>query len=164
MTEELPNIEQAPEAPKKRGRPKGSRNKRGRKRNLESQIAGVLSTFNLAFMLAPPQYQGDALDMVEIGTLAKALNEAAKENATLYSWLDAALGGTGSAILTLVAVGAAIGARRVARHGMFGIGQEWDEHIGMYLNMQNGGDVPNVVDFTELFAQAQASDDAEATG
>lgn len=161
--------ETAPEPVKRRGRPPGSKNstttgttaKRGRPRkSLEEKIGGMLTMVNLVFAFAPAELQGDALDMMEISALAKALDAAAKENPTLYKYLDAALGGSGSAMLNLAVVGVAIGGRRMARHDMV-VGREWDERLGAFIAMSSGV-TPDATDFASMFSaradevQAQA--------
>lgn len=168
MTDETPAMvqpapmdlqETAPEPPKRRGRPPGSKNKttgrrRGRKKSLEDSIGGVLMLVNLGFAFAPEEFQGDALDMVEISALSKALDEAAKENATLYKYLDAVLGGSGSAMVNLAVVAACIAARRMARHDVL-VSPDWDERIGAFVGMTTG-DSPSPVDFANMFSGSPA--------
>ena len=143
----------APEPPKKRKERSDKGKRRGRRKNLEQQIGGTLTMLNLAFMFAPEEFRGDALDDVEISALAKALNDAAKENDQLYDWLNAALGGTGSALVSLAVVGVAIAGRRMARHNII-VAEEWDARLGAFIAM-NAGEMPeNTVDFSQLFEAA----------
>lgn len=147
---------QATATPKRRGRPPGSTNKtpskRGRPRkSMADRIGGVLSMANLLFAFAPPQYQQDALDMTEITAIAKSLDEAAKENAQLYKYLDTALGGTGSAMLNLAIVVACVTGRRFARHGIY-IGRDWDDRLGAFIAMSAGP--VDAVDFSAIIGSA----------
>lgn len=144
--------ESTPQIPKRRGRPPGSVNrgpsKRGRPRkSMADRIGGVLSMANLLFAFAPPEYQRDALDMMEIAAISKALDDAARENAQLYKYLDTVLGGTGSAMLNLAIVVACVTGRRFARHGIY-IGRDWDDRLGAFIAM-NVGDV-EAVDFASI--------------
>lgn len=120
--------------PKRRGRPPGSgTGKRGpRKRNLTNEIGGYLSLLNMAFAFMPDELRGDMLDETEIQALAKALNDYAQQNATVYKYLATVLVQGGS-LGTLAITVAIIGGRRLARHGV--IPHEMDERLGVFLNM-----------------------------
>lgn len=102
-------------APKRRGRPPGSKNRTASTRSLESQIAGTLMAINLALYVIPP-LQRDALDEYEIRALAKALDQQAKTSLRFRKMLEGALAATSGGQLLGVAV--IIGARRAARHGL----------------------------------------------
>jgi hypothetical protein len=128
---------------------------------MADRIGGVLTMVNLVFAFAPRQYQADALDMTEISALSKALDDAARENQTLYKYLDAALGGTGSAMLNLGIVAVCIGGRRLARHDMY-ISREWDARLGAFVAMQAGPIDKDAVDFGQLFSMVDSGDN-EAT-
>jgi len=118
-------------APKRRGRPPGSKNKSGAgrpRKTLEVQIGAMLTTVNMIVWAIPP-LQPDALDAAEIAALAKALDETARNNPKFRGYLEAALAvGSGGQLLGVVAM---IGARRASRHGM--LPPEMDGMIGSML-------------------------------
>lgn len=118
-------------APKRRGRPPGSKNKGGPgrpRKSLETQIGAMLTTANMIVWAIPP-LQPDALDAAEIAALAKALDETARNNPKFRSYLEAALAvGSGGQLIGVVAM---IGARRAARHGY--LPTEMDGMIGSML-------------------------------
>jgi hypothetical protein len=119
---------------RRRGRPPGSgTGKRGpRKRSLESEIGGYLSLLNMAFAFMPEPLQGDALDQAEIEALAKALNDYAQQNATVYKYLSSVLV-QGGALGNLVMVAILITGRRLARHGV--IPSEMDGRLAVMFEM-----------------------------
>jgi hypothetical protein len=112
--------------------------------------------FNLAFAFAPQEFSGDALDALEITALAKALDDAAKENETLYRYLDTILGGSGSAMLNLGIVGVCVVGRRMARHDII-VGREWDDRLGAFIAM-SAGDMPTNTDFARMFNPGGSTD------
>lgn len=100
----------------RRGRPPGSgTGRKPRKRNLTDEIGGYLTMLNLAFAFMPDPLRGDALDAMEISALAKALNDYAQQNATVYKYLSTVLVQGGS-LANLAMVAGLIAARRLARH------------------------------------------------
>lgn len=133
--ESLPPEAQSDTAPKRRGRPPKDPNapvvRRGprRSKSLETQIGGMLMTFNFAFMVVPPLRQ-DALDPAEIAVLAKAIDEQARQSPTFRKYLEGMLAVTSGG--QLVSVCAIIGARRLARHEI-GLPSEADAMLGQML-------------------------------
>lgn len=123
-------------APKRRGRPPGSRNdatpgtkRPGRKpRSLEPRIGAALVMANLPLMMFA---SGDALDDGEIAALASALDAQAQNNPAFRKYLmmalDASSGGQ------LITVGGVIIARRMARHS-FLLPKEADAQLGKLFN------------------------------
>lgn len=128
--ESPPDIGATKPTAKRRGRPPGSG--RGRKRSLESEIGGYLSLLNMAFAFAPDPFRGDMLDQMEIEALAKALNEYAQQNATVYKYLSTVLV-QGGALGNLAIVAIVILGRRLARHGI--IPGEMDERLTVMMQM-----------------------------
>lgn len=133
-----PNLQSIPgnaeqeKAPKRRGRPPGSKNKTSRA-SLKTEIGGTLTLFNMALAMTP--YRADALDSIEIEALADALNEQAKQSPTFYryiSWVVKTTSGSGS----LFGVVAIIGARRMARHGF--LPEQFDAQLGGLLALSTG--------------------------
>jgi len=119
-------------APRRRGRPPGSKNRTSTStRSLESQIAATLMAFNLGLMLIPP-LQRDALDEIEIHALAKALDQQARTSPRFRKMIEGALAVTSGGQLMGVCV--IIGARRAARHGM--LPAEADSMFGAMLAAQ----------------------------
>lgn len=124
----------APEtAPKRRGRPPGSRNSgapRGRPRkSLKDQIGATLITFNLALWAVPPT-RNDALDDKEIELLAEAIDNQAKISPTFRRYLEVALAATtGGQLISVVGI---IAARRFARHE-FLLPKEADDMLGKMI-------------------------------
>lgn len=122
--------EAAPEtAPKRRGRPPGSKNSgtstRSRK-SFKDEIGGTLVMFNLALMAMPPT-RSDALDPKEIELLADAIDNQAKISPTFRKYLTIALSATsGGQLISVVAI---IGARRLARHEII-LPKEADDMLG----------------------------------
>lgn len=137
--------ETAPEPPKRRrGRPPRDPNApprpRGRPRkskSLEDRIGGTLALINMAFAFAPESFRADALDDIEIASLAKAIDAAAQENPLMHKYLTAVLGGDGGAMANLIIVAAIIGGRRAIRHGIVA-DESWDERLGAFLMLQSG--------------------------
>lgn len=82
-------------------------------RNLEDEIGAALVTVNLPLMAFLP---ADALDEAEIVALAAAINDQAKRSVRFRKFVERALVVTSGG--QLVTVGAAIGLRRAARHGL----------------------------------------------
>lgn len=116
-------------APKRRGRPPGSKNSststRSRK-SLKDEIGGTLVMFNLALM-AIPATRSDALDPKEVELLADAIDNQAKISPTFRKYLTVALSATsGGQLISVVAV---IGARRLARHEIL-LPKEADNMLG----------------------------------
>lgn len=120
-------------APKRRGRPPGSRNSttstRSRSKSLKNEIGGTLTMFNLALLALPPT-RSDALDTKEIELLASALDEQAKANPTFRKYLTIALSVTsGGQLISVVGI---IAARRMARHE-FVLPKEADAMLGQMI-------------------------------
>jgi hypothetical protein len=143
--------------PKRRGRPKGSKNKLpgerrpGRPRkSLAEPIAEALTMLNLVPIAIqrdmPPatneaeqkayeafgiKGQGDALDEIEIKRLSVALDYQAQQSPrfrrVIEGFISASSGGQ------LVGIVIAIGARRAARHQLFGIPRVMDAKISQML-------------------------------
>lgn len=120
----------------RRGRPPGSgtgrRGRPARKRSLEAEIGGYLSLLNMAFAFMPEPLSGDALDDMEIQALAKALNDYAQQNATVYKYLSTVLVQGGS-IGNLAMVAILIVGRRLSRHGL--VSADVDARLGAMLGM-----------------------------
>jgi hypothetical protein len=111
-------------APKRRGRPPGSKNLNSRSRstaNLENEIGGFLLLVNAPLQLVPA-LQRDALDVTEIQALAKATAQECQRNATFRKYVEQALKVQGGA--NLVGVVALIVGRRVVRHNIIPIPDE----------------------------------------
>lgn len=125
-----PDAQQPTEtAPKRRGRPPGSKNAttstRSRK-SFKDEIGGTLVMFNLALM-AVPFTRTDALDPKEIELLTDAIDNQAKISPTFRKYLSIALSATSGG--QLVSVVAIIGARRLARHEII-LPKEADDMLG----------------------------------
>jgi hypothetical protein len=127
-----PPIEALPqEAPRRRGRPPGSRNKS--KASLKTEIGGTLTVVNFALAMTP--LQRDALDPAELEALTNAIDEQCKESPAFRKYVEYAVktvSGGGS----LVGVVAIIGARRAARHGI--LPQQIDAQLGQLLALTSG--------------------------
>jgi hypothetical protein len=130
-------------APKRRGRPPKDPNaprverkpRTSRTRSLEAQIGGTLALFNLVFAFAPEPWQSDAMDEQEIVALAKSLDAAAKQNATMHKYLSSVLV-EGGAMVDLVLVAGVIAGRRFARHGV--IDAAFDDRLAVFLALKLG--------------------------
>lgn len=131
-----PTMEQIPTAqetaPKRRGRPPGSKNSEGTARrgrppkSLKDQIGATLVTLNLALWAIPPT-RNDALDEKEIELLAEAIDNQAKISPTFRKYLQAALAATsGGQLISVIGI---IAARRLARHE-FLLPKEADAMLG----------------------------------
>jgi len=119
-----------------RGRPKGSPNRpRPTTAALRTQIIGALTFYNLAFAFMPAPYSADALDEPEIEALADALEAQAKSSPRFRKMLEAMVQVTGGANLAGILL--IIGARRAARHGMFGLGSKEDMTLGALIGQTN---------------------------
>lgn len=113
-------------APKRRGRPPGSKNRstlerQAKNSSLEKQIGGFLVTINAPLMMIPA-LQRDALDPVEIEALAKAIDQECQQNARFRKYVETALKGMGAT--NLVGVVALVMARRAVRHNVIPINPE----------------------------------------
>lgn len=143
-----PRKDGSPAQPRKHREPKatGAKPRRGRPpgQSRKAKIGGLLTMFNMALQVTP--LRSDALDALEIETLAKALDEEARKNATFAKYLDYALGvGGAGGIWSVVAL---IAMRRAARHGV--LPPMFDSQAQMLLQLagrtNTTGD--NVVPFT----------------
>lgn len=105
------------------------------RRDLKTEIAGALMAANIVVLMIPP-VSGDALDMTEVDALATAMAEEAKRNARFAKLVDAMLRATGSA--GLFGVVGIIAARRMARHGAFGLTRDVDAQLGTLLGISVG--------------------------
>lgn len=117
-------------APKRRGRPPGSGN-RSRK-SLREPIEKFLLTVNMLLSVWQPK---DALDAVEIGALATAIDEQAKTSPRFRRAIETLLATTGGA--SLLPVLAIIVGRRLSRHGVLPGGRMVDDFGGLFLQMSN---------------------------
>lgn len=117
----LPNPNETP--PKRGpGRPKGSKTReRAPSRpprapsttSLRIRIGGMLVFVNVFVQMSP--LKGDALDVVEIEALAKAIDEQCKQSPRFRKYVEAMLSaGSGGQLLGVCLI---IGARRASRHG-----------------------------------------------
>ncbi len=118
-------------APKRRGRPPGSRNS-GRtpgrpKASLAEPIAGMLWSANLPLSMIAPNH---ALDQAELIALATGLNEQAQASPRFYRIIKNALGVASAS--QLIAVVGMIGARHAARIGF--LPAEVDDLMGSNLS------------------------------
>jgi hypothetical protein len=131
-------------APKRRGRPPGSKNTGGgrRKRSLKTEIGGTLTLLNMGVQLSP--LSRDALDAIEINALAEGLDEEARKSPQFRKYLEYAIGVTGAGG-NLYAVLAIIATRRAARHGY--LPEVVDQQLGTLLAMSTGklGDVDKMM-------------------
>jgi hypothetical protein len=140
-------------APKRRGRPPGSKNKTTTSRasaNIETQIGALLVTINMPLSLIPA-LQKDALDPVEIQALAKGIKAQCDASPTFKKYVEQALKVTGAT--SLLAVVAIIASRRAVRHGVVPIPEEMggpamvDALLGAALSTMSGQGAinPNLV-------------------
>lgn len=163
-----PTVDFAPEAPqlddagqpvKRRGRPPGSKNRtyggqpvgsRGRgKESLKTQIGAMLVTFNMPLRMLPITSK-DALDPTEIEALATAIDTECQNNPTFRKYVVKALQVQGTS--SLIGVVAVIAGRRVVRHGIIpddvlapvGGKEGADAMIGLMLPMMTAAPVPNL--------------------
>jgi hypothetical protein len=121
-------------APKRRGRPPGSKNgaRASRTTSLEKQIGAQLTMLNFVVMLVPPIRQ-DALDEAEIVALARAIDQQCQASPRFRKYVELALAtGGGSQLIMVVGM---IGARRLSRHGI--LPETLDPAIGTMLASQN---------------------------
>lgn len=139
---------------KKRGRPSGSTTSgkpdstpRRQTVNLESQIGAAILAVNIPLSFALPK---DALDMVEVQALAKALNDEANRSPRFKKMLEQFLKVQGGTSLILVI--AAIAGRRVVRHNIITLPEaitpdQADALLGGFISMTtNKGPInPNLV-------------------
>lgn len=113
-----------------RGRPRGSG---GRPRkSLVKEIEGLISLLNSVARIGAPK---DALDSVEVATLAKAIDEEAKRSPRFRKALETLLAASGGTSLGMV-IGIIIG-RRMARHNLFGVPSFVDDIGASALQMMN---------------------------
>lgn len=137
---QVPIMPQGETEPKKNGRPPGAKTspQAPSRRSLETQIGGTLVVINMVVMSIPP-IAPDALDVVEINALAKAIDLQCRQSVRFRKYVEAALGaGSGAG---LIGVCLMIGARRAARHNM--IPTELDGAIGgMIAQAANAKPVP----------------------
>lgn len=116
-------------APKRRGRPPGSRNKASRA-NLKKDLEGLITLANTVVVIAAP---ADALDPVEVEALAAALDEQAKANPRFRRMLENAISvAGGTSLITVVGI---IVTRRLARHGVVPGGAMIDTMLGGVIRM-----------------------------
>ena len=129
---------------KKRGRPAGSTGSgktyspRRSSASLETQIGALILTVNMPFALFLPM---DALDPVEIGALAHALDQECQRNARFKKIVEQALAVQGGTSLVLVI--AAIAGRRVVRHNLVQVPEPLtndglDAMLGGVISMTTG--------------------------
>lgn len=119
-----PDTETTPNAPKRRGRPPGSKNRnpttprRGRGPSLETRVGAALAKYNMMALvilqIAPGMNSEDALDADEIIALAHGLVAEANAHARFRTMLEAAIAvGNADSLYATVLI---IAARRAARH------------------------------------------------
>ncbi len=130
-------------APKRRGRPPGSKN-RNTRASLKTEIGGTLTIVNTALAFSP--FAKDALDPIEIEALATALDEECKRSASFRRYVEymtRTVSGGGS----LLGVVAIIGVRRAARHNI--VPAQFDSQLGGLLAMSIGKPAPPTPPNTE---------------
>ena len=121
-------------APKRRGRPPGSKNRSSaRTPSLENQIGALLVSMNFVVMIIPPLSR-DALDDAEITALARAIDQQCKTSPRFRKYVETALAaGSGGQLMTVALM---IVARRASRHGI--LPENLDPAIGTMLASQTG--------------------------
>lgn len=151
-------------APKRRGRPPGSRNntsspsgdkapRRGSRASVRLQAVGLIGALNLGLSMSP--YKDDALSEQESDLLADALTAEAMNSERILSWLQKA-GAISPHLLMLRAI-VTIATPRLMRHGILPMPSEekvradlreqgyTDEQINQWFEQsrqENGFDTP----------------------
>lgn len=150
--------QQAETAPKRRGRPPGSKNRTSSRRtaSLEKEIGSFLVTLNFIAVLIPP-IRDDALDEQEIVALARAIDAQCQTSPTFKKYVTAALtAGSGGQLVMVLAM---IGARRAARHGL--VPEELDATIGNMLASENARGPVSPFDVEATKEQAKEKEQEE---
>lgn len=129
----FPDKEEPPRKRTSSAKPKPPITAKG-KVSLKEPIGGMLVLLNLPVQMFAPR---DALDPAEVDALAMAIDEQAKLSPQFRKYVEAMIGAAGGGQLLVVCV--MVGARRFARHGVFGPdGVMVDERFGQQLADMTG--------------------------